>query len=183
MLRKDKYKIVYFILLLTGQIFGQIEIETAFPNLTFLRPVDLQMPIEIQNRFFVLEQAGIIKLFENIPEVSETKIFLDIQDRVNNSGNEEGLLGLAFHPEFNINGYFFVNYTASNPRRTIISRFAVKQNNPDEAEKDSELLLLEIAQPYSNHNGGQIAFGPDGYLYIATGDGGSGGDPLGNGTT
>jgi hypothetical protein len=92
-----------------------------------------------------------------------------------------GLLGLAFHPNFPSNGYFFVNYTAPGPRRTVISRFTVSSTNPDSADISSEVIILEVDQPYDNHNGGQIAFGPDGYLYIALGDGGSGGDPLGHG--
>ncbi|MDX1699993.1 MAG: PQQ-dependent sugar dehydrogenase, partial [Melioribacteraceae bacterium] len=92
-------------------------------------------------------------------------------------GGEQGLLGLAFHPNFVTNGYFYVNYTTNNPRRTVISRFSVSDSDSDKADKNSELILMEINQPFSNHNGGQIVFGPDGYLYISTGDGGSGGDP------
>ncbi|MHB9029111.1 MAG: PQQ-dependent sugar dehydrogenase, partial [Candidatus Latescibacterota bacterium] len=106
---------------------------------------------------------------------------LDITDRVDSHGNEMGLLGLAFHPDFESNGYFFVDYTAANPMRTVISRFTVSRSNPDSADPRSEFFILEIPQPFENHNGGQIVFGPDRYLYIALGDGGSGGDPNGNG--
>ena len=97
-------------------------------------------------------------------------------------GGEMGLLGLAFHPDYENNGYFYVNYTVSSPLKTRISRFQVSSENPDSADKNTELILLTFNQPYSNHNGGWIGFGPDdGYLYIGTGDGGSGGDPQNNG--
>ncbi|MDN5212081.1 PQQ-dependent sugar dehydrogenase [Fulvivirgaceae bacterium BMA12] len=158
--------------------FGLI---TAFPNLSFTRPVDLQHSHDNSNKLYVVEQAGVIRSFDNLAETSDTKVFLDITDRVNDSENEQGLLGLAFHPSFENNGYFYVNYTAANPNRTVISRFTTDPANGDEADKSSELVLMSISQPYDNHNGGQIAFGQDGYLYIATGDGGSGGDPDNNG--
>ncbi|MFW9805626.1 MAG: PQQ-dependent sugar dehydrogenase, partial [Candidatus Thorarchaeota archaeon] len=121
----------------------------------------------------------LIRVFNNTHDVNETHIFLDISHLVSEEGNEMGLLGLAFHPQFESNGYFFVDYTASNPRRTVIARYQV--NDMNQANMTSERVILEILQPYTNHNGGQIAFGPDDYLYIAMGDGGSGGDPLGNG--
>ena len=156
-------------------------LDRAFPNLRFNRPVDLQTPLDGSNRLFVVEQRGVIKVFENTDTVSLAQDFLDIENRVRDSGNEEGLLGLAFHPDFQSNGYFFVNYTASSPRRTVVSRFQTQGNNPDFADPQREKIILEIEQPYPNHNGGQIAFGPDGYLYIATGDGGSAGDPIRNG--
>jgi glucose/arabinose dehydrogenase len=151
--------------------------EVAFPELSFTRPVDLQHPGDGSNRLFVVEQSGIISVFENDSTVSERTTFLDIEDRVDNSHNEEGLLGLAFHPDYESNGYFYVNYTAADPNRTVISRFQVSPDDPNRADPDSELELLTFEQPYGNHNGGQLAFGPDGYLYIAVGDGGSGGDP------
>ena len=160
---------------------AQYQLEVAFPGLTFTRPVDLQHPDDSTDRLFVVEQRGVISIFNNDKAVFEKKIFLDIQDRVRDLGNEEGLLGLVFHPDYQNNGYFYVDYTASNPPRTVIARYSLSKNNPDLANVNSELVLLEIPQPYSNHNGGQIVFGPDGYLYIAMGDGGSGGDPQGNG--
>jgi glucose/arabinose dehydrogenase len=153
---------------------------SAFPNLTFPRPVDLQHAGDNTNRIFVVEQAGVISVFPNDAAVPSKKTFLDIQARVNDSGNEEGLLGLAFHPNYESNGYFYVNYTASSPKRTVISRFTVTAN-ADVADPDSEHIILEFDQPYSNHNGGQVSFGPDGFLYIASGDGGSSGDPQDNG--
>lgn len=154
-------------------------LEEAFPYLTFSNPVDLQSPRDGTNRLFVVEQQGRIIVFVNDRNTTTKKVFLDISDRVS-WGGEMGLLGLAFHPQFSSNGYFYVNYTANNPRRTVISRFRVPPTNPDSADKNSELILMTFNQPYSNHNGGCLAFGPDGYLYIATGDGGSAGDPQNN---
>jgi glucose/arabinose dehydrogenase len=155
--------------------------EVAFPHLSFRRPVDLQYSPDNTNRLFVVEQAGLISVFPNDPATRSKTTFLDIRDKVDDRGNEEGLLGLAFHPDFKNNGYFYVNYTAANPDRTVIARFRVSAANPDQAEAGSEKVILTFEQPYSNHNGGQLAFGPDGFLYIAVGDGGSGGDPQGNG--
>ncbi len=158
----------------------KFEVEVAFPNLSFNRPVGIYHAVDGADRLFVLEQEGLIYVFENLENVTAANIFVDISDRVL-FGGEQGLLGFAFHPNFTENGYFYVDYTAGNPRRTVIARYSVAQNNPNEADKNSEEILLEVEQPYSNHNGGQIAFGPDGYLYIALGDGGSAGDPHGNG--
>ncbi|KAA3614860.1 MAG: glucose sorbosone dehydrogenase [Calditrichaeota bacterium] len=155
-----------------------IEVEKAFPNLRFTRPVDFQQPSNGKNQVYVVEQAGKIYLFKNEKSVKNKVLFLDITDKVDDGGNEEGLLGLAFHPDYKTNGYFFVNYTASSPSRSVIARFQAGQGS---IISTTEKTILEYAQPYSNHNGGQIIFGPDGYLYIAIGDGGSGGDPKGNG--
>ncbi|BDQ01594.1 PQQ-dependent sugar dehydrogenase [Ignavibacterium sp.] len=174
----NKYLIITLLLLLTIRIDAQYNFQIAFPNLTFTSPVDLQNSGDGTNRLFVVEQAGRIKVFPNNSSATTSKTFLDITDRVT-SGGETGLLGLAFHPNYEANGYFYVNYTAPSPLRTVISRFQVT-SNPDSADKNSELILLTFNQPYSNHNGGCVAFGPDGYLYIATGDGGSGGDPQNN---
>ena len=170
--------IPFSLLIVMSYSFAQVQSEPAFPNLSFTRPVDLQHANDSSNRLFVVEQAGIIRVFDNDSLTNSAGIFLDITGRVNDTNNEEGLLGVAFHPDYAQNGYFFVNYTASQPNRTVISRFKVSDVNPSIAEPDSELVILEFSQPYSNHNGGQIAFGPlDGFLYIASGDGGSFGDP------
>jgi len=156
-------------------------LEDAFPNLSFNDPLDLQNAGDGTNRIFVAERAGIIKVFPNSSSAASLKTYLDITDRVS-AGGEMGLLGLAFHPDYENNGFFYVNYTVSNPRKTRISRFQVSSENPDSADKNTELISLTFNQPYSNHNGGWIGFGPDdGYLYIGTGDGGSGGDPQNNG--
>lgn len=153
----------------------------AFPNLSFDQPLDLQHPSDGSQRLFVVEQSGVIRVFDNDASATTSTVFLDIQNQVDDNGSEEGLLGLAFHPDYESNGYFYVNYTAANPDRTVIASFQVSNQNPDAADVSSELEILTYAQPFSNHNGGQLVFGPDGYLYIAVGDGGSGGDPQGNG--
>lgn len=154
-----------------------VELERAFPSLRFSSPVGLESAFDGTNRIFVVEQDGIIKVFENNDGVVSTGIFLDISDRVT-SGGEMGLLGLAFHPQYKTNGYFYVNYTnQTDSLRTFISRFSVSPTDPDSADRESEKILLSVTQPYTNHNGGALAFGPDGYLYIGLGDGGSGGDP------
>ena len=153
----------------------------AYPNLSFTRPVDYQHAADSTNRVFVVEQRGVISVFEDDPEVSDKQVFLDISGPVDDKSNEEGLLGLAFHPDYLNNGFFYVNYTIDNPARSRISRFQVSPDNPDQAVRESEVVLLEYEQPYGNHNGGGTAFGPDGFLYIGVGDGGSGGDPEENG--
>ncbi len=159
----------------------EINLMHAFPNLSFEQPVDFQYANDGTNRVFVVGQEGVIWVFNNSASTSVTTVFLNFTDRVRTS-NEEGLLGLAFHPDFNDSRCFYVYYSAADePRRSVIARYNVSLTDPNQADKESELVLLEILQPYSNHNGGQLAFGPeDGYLYIATGDGGSGGDPQGN---
>lgn len=158
----------------------QYKLQDAFPNLSFKNPLDFQHAGDGTDRVFVVTQPGIIYVLDDTPAVKTSKVFLDIQDKVIHGG-ELGLLGLAFHPEYEKNGFFYVNYTTPNPLRSVIARYSVSSKNPDIADKKSEFLLLEIHQPYSNHNGGQLAFGPDGYLYIALGDGGSAGDPRNNG--
>jgi glucose/arabinose dehydrogenase len=146
----------------------------AFSKLSFSSPVDFTHANDGTNRLFVVEQRGIIQVFENDATTDKKTVFLDIDGRVA-SGGEMGLLGLAFHPNFKQNGCFYVNYTRSSPsRQTVIARFKA---NGQSADPSSETILFTFDQPYSNHNGGQIAFGPDGFLYVATGDGGSGGDP------
>ena len=139
-------------------------------------------PLALKNagdeRLFVVEQGGVIKIVDLNGTVNPTP-FLDIQSIVN-AGGERGLLGLAFHPEYQTNGRFFVHYSNSSGD-TQISEFSVSTSNPDIADPNSEVMLLTVSQPFSNHNGGTIAFGPqDGYLYIGLGDGGGGGDTNNN---
>lgn len=157
-----------------------VRVVPAFPNLGFRSPVDIQHAGDGSNRLFVVEQNGRIMVFANTPSATTVDTFLNIDPRVNTQG-EEGLLGLAFHPDYERNGYFYVYYSAAGPRRSVIARYSVDPADPNRADPDSEQVILEVDQPYANHNGGQIAFGPDGYLYIGLGDGGSGGDPLNHG--
>lgn len=128
-------------------------------------------------RLFVVEQPGIIHVIENGLRLSQP--FLDIRYEVGSQANEQGLLGLAFHPDYASNGYFYVNYTGLDGD-TVISRFQVSADR-NRANPDSEQRLLQAEQPFPNHNGGHLVFGPDGYLYIGLGDGGDADDPLGNG--
>ena len=139
-------------------------------------PTDIQSPPDGTGRLFFVQQAGLIRVFRNDTVLAQP--FLDIRARIS-AGGERGLLGLAFSPAYASSGRFFVNYTnlAGN---TVIAQYRVSVN-PDVADPASEIILLTIAQPFPNHNGGHLRFGPDGYLYIGMGDGGSGGDPQNNG--
>ncbi|MCF8240368.1 MAG: PQQ-dependent sugar dehydrogenase [Melioribacteraceae bacterium] len=176
MLRKKSLHFFVSFLLLTGFTFSQLKIVSAFPNLSFENPVDIQHAGDNSNRIFIVEQEGRILVFNNDADTEEAVVFLDIQDQVL-YGGEQGLLGLAFHPDYEENGYFYIDYTTDDPKRTVISRYSVSSSDPNSADPTSETVLLEVYQPYSNHNGGQLIFGPDGYLYVSFGDGGSGGDP------
>ena len=167
------------VILFNQTINAQLNIKEAFPNLQFEQVIDIQSAEDNTNRLFFVSQPGVIFSINNDANETEKNIFLDISEKVL-FGGEQGLLGLAFHPEFSRNGYFYVNYTVNNPRRSIVSRFNVSADNPQKADSLSEVVLLSVGQPYSNHNGGQIAFGPDNYLYISFGDGGSAGDPQNN---
>jgi len=168
-----------------GMLYAQnYSVENAFPILSFTDPVGIHHADDGTDRLFVLEQPGTIKVFDNNPDTDQVDIFLDIESLVEQDGGytEEGLLGLAFHPNFTENGYFYVNYTDYSPKRNVIARYSVSDSNPNQADYSSSLIILEVNQPYTNHNGGQMGFGPDdGYLYISFGDGGSAGDPQGNG--
>jgi len=138
----------------------------------------LSNPVCITNagdsRLFVVDQAGYIRILDSAGKMN-TQPYLDISGRVT-FGGERGLLGLAFHPDYKTNGFFYVNYVGAGDITTI-SRFKVNSGNPEIADPTSELKLMTITQPFPNHNGGTLCFGPDGYLYIGLGDGGSGGDP------
>jgi glucose/arabinose dehydrogenase len=124
-------------------------------------------------RLFVVEQGGVIRVYD--PAQARTESFLDLRSIVL-SGGERGLLGLAFHPRYAENGFFFVNYT-DNAGDTVVARYSRSASNPNRADPASARTILHIDQPFANHNGGQLQFGPDGYLYVGMGDGGSGGDP------
>ncbi len=169
----------------------------AFTNLTWsgwqaesddgkvapLRPILLTHAGDGSNRVFVPQQQGIIHVFENSDKPQTTKVFLDLSDRVlyKDSENEQGLLGLAFSPNFKNNGEFYVYYTTREQKLTnIVSRFKVSKTDPYIADPKSEEQLIRSTQPYWNHDGGTVCFGPDGMLYIALGDGGAGNDPHNN---
>ena len=157
----------------------RIDVVPTFPNLAFESAVALVSPEDGSNRFFVSEQDGRILVFANDPDTTRADLFLDIREKVT-TGFEEGLIGIAFHPDYSTNGYFYVHYTAVAPRRSVFSRFTVSPDEANRADPDSEEVILEVDQPSGSHNGGQIGFGPDGYLYLALGMGGGNGDPEGN---
>lgn len=161
---------------------GKYTIVPAFPNVAAItNPVELTAPNDGTNRIFVVSVKGTIHVFANDAATATKSTFLDISSKVTASG-EMGLLGLAFSPDYKTNGYFYVNYVRRNPGiETVIARYKVSAGNPNQADASSEEILLTFAQPFENHKGGKLAFGNDGYLYIATGDGGSGGDPNRNG--
>ncbi|OQY91643.1 MAG: hypothetical protein B6D39_06260 [Anaerolineae bacterium UTCFX2] len=140
----------------------------------FAKPVGIENAGDGSGRLFIVEQAGRIQVLQAGSPLSE--VFLDLTDRVGSRGFEQGLLGLAFHPNYSENGYFYVNYTDLQGN-TVIARFQVSAQDVRRAAPESELILMQVQQPYVNHNGGSLAFGPDGYLYLGLGDGGSQGDP------
>ncbi|PKM85705.1 MAG: glucose sorbosone dehydrogenase [Firmicutes bacterium HGW-Firmicutes-11] len=152
---------------------GEYEVEEVYSSYAFKEP--LAVVHDGIGSLHVVERRGFI---HSIPDdaIQTSGALLDITSVVDTSGSEMGLLGLAFHPEYRNNRYFYVNYTKNG--KTFISRFESREDGP--ADLNSEKVLLSYSQPYSNHNGGTLLFGPDGYLYISSGDGGGSGDPQGN---
>jgi glucose/arabinose dehydrogenase len=150
-----------------------------------LRLLELTYANDGSNRMFTASQYGEIWTFENRPDVSQSHLFLDLRGKVHDwmgrGANEQGLLGLAMHPNYKDNGYFYVYYSHASEAKSVVSRFTVSKSDPNRADPDSEQIVLEIDQPYQNHNGGSIEFGPDGYLYVGLGDGGDRNDPHGHG--
>lgn len=177
----------------------------AFPNLEWdqweavddagkirpLRFIELTYANDGSNRLYAASQRGRIWTFENKADVTKSHLFLDLRESITDwrfpGANEEGLLGLSLHPDFKNNGQFYVYYSLAKrgqddwTRKSIVSRFSVAKDNPNQADPASEQVIMEIDQPFPNHNGGSIEFGPDGYLYIGLGDGGAANDPYGNG--
>ncbi|MGE3799440.1 MAG: PQQ-dependent sugar dehydrogenase [Candidatus Kapaibacterium sp.] len=170
--------------MLTAQS-GKFDVVEAFPLLTdsFNELTDIQNAGDGSNRLFVSIRPGIIYSFVNNSTTTTASIFLDIRDRVTTANFETGLLGFAFHPNFAENGYFYVHYLMliNGKFYTRISRFTVDAGNPAIADTTTEQILFDFQQPGFNHNGGQLAFGPDGYLYIGLGDGIDPWDPLNSG--
>ena len=156
----------------------EVAFKPAFPQLWFDRPLWLGAPPDDTDRVFVVEQAGRIGWFRNSPDagIADVHVALDIRDRVRNRHNEEGLLGMAFHPDFKDNGHVYLHYSANRPTRNVLSRWTMNGQRRV-IDPDSEHVLMQVRQPWGNHNGGDIHFGPDGYLYITLGDGGAAGDP------
>lgn len=157
-----------------------VKLQQVFTGLTFTYPMGMMQAPGDNSRWFLLEREGIVRVFANDPLVSTSSAFIDIHSQVDQAG-EGGLLGMAFHPDFAKNGQVFLSYTRTGaPLTSYISRFTSTDKGLT-LDPKSEQPILTLDQPYSNHDGGNIQFGPDGYLYIGFGDGGSGGDPLGNG--
>ncbi|MEM1325345.1 MAG: PQQ-dependent sugar dehydrogenase [Bacteroidota bacterium] len=179
-----QYYLLFVVSLIYLSLTAQVTSENAFPNLTFDRPVEIQNTgVPGDDRLFVIEQPGRIQVFDNDPMTTTKTEFLDIRSELYyNSGQELGLLGLAFHPDYQTNGYFYLYYTtrASNFRPIInVERIKVQSGNPNAADLTDRQVLFRFTknQTSTNHNGGKITFGADGYLYISVGDGGGGGDP------
>lgn len=187
---KKRIPFTLFLALTSGSTFAAPSIMTETIVSGLDNPVNIAHAGDGSGRLFINQKAGQIQLIQpGSGTVSAT--FADLSDRVltpTSSYDERGLLGLVFDPNYTNNGYFYVNYSSRTRTPngcgpvslgdTVISRFSVDSNNANLADSNSELCLLTIPQPYSNHNGGQLAFGPDGFLYIAVGDGGSANDPL-----
>ncbi len=166
-------KLFTFISIILAQLTVAQSVNIVSFATGFSSPTDISHPVG-DARLFVVQQGGAIKIVNPNGTVNATN-FLTLTSATITSGGERGLLGLAFHPNYATNGYFYVNYTNTSGN-TVIARYSVSAN-PNIADATSGTILLTVNQPFSNHNGGSLKFGPDGYLYIATGDGGSAGDP------
>ncbi len=175
-----------------AQPLPKIELRPAFPNLQIDRPMWMSEAPDGSGRFFIVGQAGKILIVKKGSDGGDAQEFLNIENRHPFFENEDGLMSIAFHPGFKTNGLFYIYYNQKNPAnqnlkpqnypfRSVISEFRVSTNDPDAADMSSERIILEVQQPFWNHKGGELCFGPDGYLYLGLGDGGLGGDPFGSG--
>jgi len=179
--------VISILLFLTSLVSAKPKIWLKSHSDGYNNPVGLVVVESDPSRFFVVERDGLIKIVSKDGKMKNATPFLDVSDLLGKCAGyctERGLLGLVFHPNFADNGKFFINYTQENNEgslSTIVSQFFVDASDPDIADPESEIIILQFTQPYANHNGGDIKFGPDGYLYVASGDGGWGGDPQGYG--
>ena len=166
---------------------GVVALQQVFSALSFASPLAMVQAPQDDSRWYVIEQPGRVYVFDNIDSVANRELLLDITERVDSGPGEAGLLGIAVHPDFRNNGYIYLSYTSSDDPvsdsgANLVSRISRFTMNSAGTALDSasEQVVLSLSQPYGNHNGGNIAFGPDGYLYMGFGDGGSGGDPQNN---
>jgi glucose/arabinose dehydrogenase len=171
-----------------AQPLPKVRLRPAFLALTIDRPLWMNEAPDGSGRLFIVEQAGRIITVQKGTDGAVSNEFLNITNRHPFISNEEGLMSIAFHPGFKTNGLFYIYYNQENaggrslyPRRSVISEMKVSATNSDLADLSSERILLEVQQPFSNHKGGEVAFGPDGYLYLGLGDGGDACDPFNNG--
>jgi glucose/arabinose dehydrogenase len=178
--------------LAAAQALPEIQLRPVFPALTLDRPVWMSQAPDGSDRFFVVEQPGRILVTARGSDGSQVKEFLNIEDRGTyvEAGQNTGigLMSMAFHPGFKTNGLFYIFYSQQNsnrtgqfPGRNVISEFKVSSTDSDRADLGSERILLEVPEPFRNNQGGQVSFGPDGFLYISLGDGGSNNDPFNSG--
>ncbi len=184
----NRFKVLFFCLLigscgnsnspsLPKKNNGELVLQPVFNNLNFSQPIALVQAPEDNQSWYLVEKEGRVWVFDNNHQTSKRRLFLDISNRVNSKGFETGLLGLSFHPDFKKNKQVYVSYTQGRrPLVSIISRFTSRDNGKTLDNKTEEKILT-LSQTFSNHNGGDIKFGPDGFLYISFGDGGSGNDP------
>ena len=176
----NKFKTIFTIFLFL--IFTRVsssqpfQFINAFPNASFASPLFVTHSNDGTNRIFVAEKNGTVKVLQNDSTTSNVSMFLNITNKII-TGSERGLLGLAFHPDYANNGYFYVNYTRAGDGNNMVSRFSRSANDPNKADSLSEQILTSVADPFSNHNGGILFFGLDGFLYVGMGDGGSANDP------
>lgn len=171
---------VKIILLLSATNTGQVRFEPVHTSLRFSEPVQVVFDGVHDDVMYVVEKEGIIRRVSTKPDELKKPAYLNIKTRVGERHDEEGLLSAVFHPNFKNNGALYVWYTAHRPRRGVLSKFTIAEGG-DKVDPESETVLLEVNEPWGNHNGGTIIFGPDGYLYVGIGDGGAANDPHNSG--